>query len=70
MRTLCGFEQDEKETPASSTASRFAYDVLASEADAVKAPSVKRGKDGHVSLGASGDFFSNPSSFGTAAKTK
>ena len=53
---------EEKEAPAASTpaASRFAYDVLTQEDEAVKAPSVRRGKDGHVTLGDSNDFFSDP----------
>jgi ADP-ribosylation factor GTPase-activating protein 2/3 len=43
----------------SKGSSRFAYDMLANEDDAVKAPTVTRGKDGHVQLD-SDDFFSNP----------
>ena len=55
-------QAEEKETPPASTpaASRFAYDVLTNEDDAVKAPNVKRGKDGHVTLGGGADFFADP----------
>ena len=42
----------------SAGSSRFAYNML-TEDEAVKAPGVTRGKDGHVSLG-NNDFFSNP----------
>ena len=48
------------------TSSRFAYDML-TEDEAVKAPGVSRGKDGHVSLG-DNDFFSNP--LGGSASTR
>ena len=44
-------------TPATS---RFAYDVLAAEDEAAKAPNTKRGKDGHLTLSQGNDFFSNP----------
>ncbi|KAL3149850.1 hypothetical protein ABBQ38_013671 [Trebouxia sp. C0009 RCD-2024] len=43
---------------SSAGSSRFAYNML-TEDEAVKAPGVTRGKDGHVSLG-SNDFFSDP----------
>lgn len=43
---------------SSASSSRFAYNML-TEDEAVKAPGVTRGKDGHVSLG-SNDFFSDP----------
>jgi len=43
---------------SSAGSSRFAYNML-TEDEAVKAPGVTRGKDGHVSLG-NNDFFSNP----------
>ena len=45
--------QDAASSPlASSTpaTSRFAYDVLAAEDEAAKAPNMKRGKDGHLTL--------------------
>eukprot|EP00891_Asterochloris_glomerata_P005504 jgi/Astpho2/5504/e_gw1.00078.19.1_t len=50
-----------KDAPAASTtgSSRFAYNMLAEEDEAVKAPGVARGKDGHIALGSS-DFFSDP----------
>ena len=46
----------------SKVASRFAYDVLVNEGEAAgaKGPGAKRGKDGHVQLGSSDDFFSAP----------
>lgn len=50
---------DDKELPQPA-GSRFAYDVIAGDDDAVKAPNVRRGKDGHVTLGGTGDFFSDP----------
>ena len=60
-------QSDDKDAPPASTpaASRFAYDVLTNEDEAVKAPNVRRGKDGHVALGGTGDFFSDP--MGTSA---
>ena len=57
-------EESESAPEASTTgkssagSSRFAYNML-TEDEAVKAPGVTRGKDGHVSLG-NNDFFSNP----------
>lgn len=57
-------EEPESASEASTTgkpsagSSRFAYNML-TEDEAVKAPGVTRGKDGHVSLG-NNDFFSNP----------
>ena len=57
---LC-LQPEEKDGPAASTtgSSRFAYNMLAEEDEAVKAPGVARGKDGHIALGSS-DFFSDP----------
>ena len=54
-------QPEEKDAPAASTtgSSRFAYNMLAEEDEAVKAPGVARGKDGHIALGSS-DFFSDP----------
>ena len=62
--------QDAASSPlASSTpaTSRFAYDVLAAEDEAAKAPNMKRGKDGHLTLNQGNDFFSNP--MGSGAST-
>ncbi|KAK9812503.1 hypothetical protein WJX73_004635 [Symbiochloris irregularis] len=63
---------DDKEAPPASTpaASRFAYDVITQEDEAAKAPSVRRGKDGHVTLGSSGDFFSDPMGAGGSSGSK
>ncbi|KAK9828959.1 hypothetical protein WJX72_003048 [[Myrmecia] bisecta] len=47
------------EAPASAAASRFAYATMV-EDETAKATNVARGKDGHLQLGASNDFFSNP----------
>ena len=61
---LLQVEESESAPEASTTgkssagSSRFAYNLL-TEDEAVKAPGVTRGKDGHVSLG-NNDFFSNP----------
>ena len=51
---------------SSAGSSRFAYNML-TEDEAVKAPGVTRGKDGHESLG-SYDFFSDP--FGSSAPSR
>lgn len=65
-------EESESAPEASTTgksnagSSRFAYNML-TEDEAVKAPGVTRGKDGHVSLG-NNDFFSNP--MGSSASGK
>ena len=65
-------EESESASEASTTgksnagSSRFAYNML-TEDEAVKAPGVTRGKDGHVSLG-NNDFFSNP--MGSSASGK
>ena len=59
----CWVVQEAGSSPlASSTpaTSRFAYDVLAAEDEAAKAPNTKRGKDGHLTLNQGNDFFSNP----------
>ena len=60
LSALC-LQPEEKDAPAASTtgSSRFAYNMLAEEDEAVKAPGVARGKDGHIALGSS-DFFSDP----------
>ena len=51
----------EGEAPASTTvSSRFAYEVLTKEDQAAKAPGVRRGKDGHVSLPGLDDPFAAP----------
>jgi len=44
----------------SAAASRFAYSQLTEEAEASKASKSQRGKDGHLTLGDTDDFFSNP----------
>jgi len=65
-------EESESAPEASTTgkssagSSRFAYNML-TEDEAVKAPGVTRGKDGHVSLG-NNDFFSNPMGSSAAGK--
>ena len=53
-------EEKKEAATNSAVASRFAYDVLSQEDEAVKASRVKRGKDGHIALGSSHDFFSDP----------
>ena len=51
---------------ATAGSSRFAYNML-TEDEALKAPGVTRGKDGHVSLG-NNDFFSDPMGSSAAGK--
>ena len=61
-------EEKKEAEKTSAAASRFAYSQLAEEDEAVKAPSVRRGKDGHLTLGTTDDFFSNPT--GTMKSTR
>jgi hypothetical protein len=45
---------------SSAAASRFAYSQLTEEPEAAKTSKSQRGKDGHLTLGETDDFFSNP----------
>ena len=53
-------EERKEAEKTSAAASRFAYSQLTEEAEATKASKTQRGKDGHLTLGGSDDFFSNP----------
>lgn len=61
-------EEKKEAEKVSAAASRFAYSQIAEDEQAAKAPSVKRGKDGHLTLGAADDFWSNPT--GSMKSTK
>lgn len=63
--------EEKKETEkAAAAASRFAYSQLTEEDQAVKAPSTKRGKDGHLMLGSTDDFWSNPTGSMKSTRSK
>lgn len=53
-------EERKEAEKTSAAASRFAYTQLTEEPEVTKSTSAKRGKDGHLTLGNTDDFFSNP----------
>lgn len=70
-RCLMQSAEEKKEAEkASAAASRFAYNQLAEDEQVSKAPSAKRGKDGHLTLGAADDFWSNPTGSMKSTRSK
>lgn len=53
-------EEKKEAEKTSAAASRFAYTQLTEEPEVNKSATAKRGKDGHLTLGSTDDFFSNP----------